>query len=323
MGTSQPPDDPDHTVVCDHVRRLCRSSADDPGFAPLRAWLRDHSYDAAACAAALSLVLDEPSTHAHIEVLKARLREAGINHADGALERWLMLECASVATEHLQTLRVPREVAQAWHDEVAFIAAPPSPSNSAYFTAGAIRFAELCKIVSLRRFPAGQFHWEVSGIARRDLLSVSAAHLPRALVFVATRMRGLAPVFYSHLNARRPTRSLDEDAACRSYHLMARAMSAQPEIRGFAASSWFRAPTTHKVSPHLAWVSRVFLENGGFVADAGVADPDCGVFTRSATRRRLYETGRFKPRHGLVMWPRSAMIAWAANHPEFGDSPKS
>ena len=85
------------------------------------------------------------------------------------------------------------------------------------------------------------------------------------------------------------------------------------------ASAWFRSPDTHRVSPHLSWVNRVVLDHGGFVAVHGPADPACGVFARSTTRRRLYEAGSFRPTLGLVIWPRRAMIAWADAHPELAD----
>jgi hypothetical protein len=131
-------------------------------------------------------------------------------------------------------------------------------------------------------------------------------------------MRGLGPVFFSHLNARRKNRSLLEEEANVSYYQMARSLELQPAVKGFAASSWFRSPDTHRVSPRLAWLSRVFLENGGLVATAGAVAPDCGVLYRSLTRQRLYESGQFKPTRGLVIWPRNEMIAWANAHPEYG-----
>jgi hypothetical protein len=184
-------------------------------------------------------------------------------------------------------------------------------------------FVRMAKITTGRRWPAGQFEWEVGGVARRDVLGVDLRCLPGTVAFVLRRMHGLAPVFFSHLNPRRRDRSLLESEANRSYFEMAKAMELQPEIRGFAACSWFRSPGTHQVSPHLAWLSRVFLEHGGWVVDAGFEDPDCGVLYRSDTRRKLYDAGRFKPRRGLVLWPRRDMIAWAAAHPELATSDDS
>jgi hypothetical protein len=175
-------------------------------------------------------------------------------------------------------------------------------------------FVGMCKLATLRRFPGGQFHWEISGVRRSDVLAVRPRHLPSVLAFVAFRMRGLGPVFFSHLNWRRPNRALLETEALRSYYLMARAIEHQPQIKGFAACSWFRSPATHRVSPRLAWLSRVFVENGGLVVEAGPDDPHGGALYRSQTRKRLYESGEFKPTKGLVLWPRDAMIAWASSH---------
>jgi hypothetical protein len=70
------------------------------------------------------------------------------------------------------------------------------------------------------------------------------------------------------------------------------------------------------VRARLAWVNTVVQDNGGFVAVRGLAHPDCGVLVRSPTRRRLYESGVFKPTIGLVIWPRQPLLEWAAAHPE-------
>jgi hypothetical protein len=236
--------------------------------------------------------------------------------------RRVLLEAALRGLEQLPDLPLPRSVKDEFCREFAFIATADDVQFAKY-EPGTARYDELLKIATLRRFPAGQFDWEVGGISRSDLLRVQPAQLPRALWFVARRMHGLRPVFFCHLNRRRPSRSLREDEALRSYFRMAEAMREQREIRGFAACSWFRSPATHAVSPRLAWLSRVFVENGGMVLDAGYEEPNCGVLTASPTRRRLYDEGRFRPRRGLVMWPRDAMLHWAAQHPELRDQTAS
>jgi hypothetical protein len=237
-----------------------------------------------------------------VRFLKTRLAEDGDLSDDGAFERCLLLDAAAHACSLLPTLPVTARVKECFCAELPV---------------GSARFTGLAKTVTLRRFPAGQFDWEVSGIPRSALLRVNPARLPGIAAFVVWRMRGLGPVFFSHLNPRRPSRSLSEMEANRSYYQMARTMEMQPQVRGFAAWSWFRSPATHAVSPHLAWLSQVFLENGGRVVEAGPEPPDGGVLYRSETRRRLYDSGQFRPTKGLVLWPRRAMLDWAAAHPEF------
>ena len=232
-------------------------------------------------------------------------------------ERFLLLTTALASLDRLPALPVSGDVRALICDEFRFYASPPGEHAHRY-AIGSASFTAMCKTASLRRFPAGQFDWEVAGIPRSYIARVPRQRLLTAIAFAAFRMRGLKPVFFSHLNWRRPNSSLLEIEANRSYYRMAQALQLQPEVKGFAACSWFRSPETHRVSPNLAWLSRVILENGGLVAEAGPDSPDSGVLHRSATRRRLYEAREFRPTKGLVMWPRNAMIAWAAAHPELG-----
>ncbi|MGH9308883.1 MAG: hypothetical protein ACRD1U_05895 [Vicinamibacterales bacterium] len=234
-----------------------------------------------------------------------------------ALERLLLVHTAIEALPRVPHLPVSDDVKRRLCAEFAFFAA--EPTDAGWFDVETASFTAMCKLATFRRFPAGQFDWEVSGISRRDMLGVGARRLPATLAFVAFRMHGLGPVFFSHLNPRREHRSLLEGEANRSYYRMAEAMALQPRIRGFAACSWFRSPATHRASPRLAWLSDVFVENGGMVVESGPENPHGGALARSATRQRLYDAGQFRPTRGLVLWPRAAMLAWAARHPELAE----
>jgi hypothetical protein len=247
--------------------------------------------------------------------IKAALGESA---ADASLERFLIVAAALDALPRVATLPVADAVKIRLLDEFHFYAAAPQDSRR-HFEMNRATFVAMAKTATLRRFPAGQFDWEVSGISRRYLLAVRPHQLPATLAFATFRMRGIQPVFFSHLNWRRAEVSLREEEANRSYYRMARSLERQPHIKGFAACSWFRSPETHRVSPHLAWLSRVFVENGGFVIEAGAENPEGGVLHRSERRRQLYRSGDFRPTRGLVMWPRAAMLEWARQHPELED----
>jgi hypothetical protein len=265
----------------------------------------------------VAAITDVPSTHQSVKAIETEARAAGIGPGTVALERFLIVATALDALGRLTSVPESDDVKALFCEEFRFYASPPGEHATRY-ALGSASFVAMCKTASLRRFPGGQFDWEVGGIRRADLSAVSAGAILPTIAFAALKMRGLRPVFFSHLNWRRSNKSLLETEANRSYYRMARAMQLQPDIKGFGACSWFRSPATHRVSPHLAWLSRVFLENGGFVVEAGPDSGESGVFHRSQTRRRLYEAGEFRPTKGLVMWPRDAMIAWADAHPEFG-----
>jgi hypothetical protein len=272
----------------------------------------------ARCLSLVSSVTESDESREPVRALKASLTQLGAEPGDGHLERFLLIRSAIETLRTLPGAPVTDYVKASICDEFRFFAFPGGVSGIE-FDVDRSGFVAMCKVATLRRFPAGQFAWEVSGVARSHVLRVRPWELPRVASFLAIKMKGLGPVFFSHLNARRKNRSLLEDEANRSYYQMAKSLELQPSVKGFAASSWFRSPDTHRVSPRLAWLSDVFLENGGLVATAGPVDPDCGVLYRSPTRQQLYESGQFKPTRGLVLWPRKEMIAWANAHPEFGD----
>ena len=145
----------------------------------------------------------------------------------------------------------------------------------------------MARIATLSRFPAGQLDWEVSGIPRSWLLKVPRRSLPRLVSSILFELRGFQPAFFSHINPNRRNQGiLLERESLRSYHRMARSMERQPEIKGLITASWLHSPDTFAVSPHLAWLNKVFEENGGHVLPLGPADIDSGscIAVRNGSR---------------------------------------
>jgi hypothetical protein len=84
-------------------------------------------------------------------------------------------------------------------------------------------------------------------------------------------------------------------------------------------ASWFHSPDTFRVSPHLAWTNRTPTEHGAVLTTIGPARPDDGFLVGSRERHRLFHQGTFRPATALLIWPRDALLSWAAAHPEQGD----
>jgi hypothetical protein len=236
----------------------------------------------------------------------------------GALERVLILQTALDALRRLGALPVSDDVKRLFCEEFEYMA---HPSRAIGLDAAKGSFVAFCQLATFRRFPAGQFHWDVSGIPRSWLLDAKGRDRLRLFYWIAAKLRGFRPVFFSHLNANRRNRSvLTEREANRSYYRMAQSMALQPAVKGLVTCSWLHSPDTFAASPHLAWVNRPFLEHGGLVVVLGPADPHSGVLTRSPERQKLYEAGRFKPTTGLAVWPRAQVLGWAERHPEFAET---
>jgi hypothetical protein len=249
--------------------------------------------------------------------IKRALARDGHAVAGGAFERFLIVAAALEAIERLDALPVDDRVRDLFCQNFQLYAARRTPEP---FDVSKASFVAMARIATLSRFPAGQLDWEVSGIPRSWLLKVPPSRLPRLLATLAWELGGFGPAFFSHINPNRRNQGiLLERESLRAYHRMARSMALQPEIKGLMTASWLHSPDTFAVSPHLKWLNDVFLQSGGYVFPLGPADIDSGVLHRSPERQQAYEAGTFRPTEALVVWPREAMLAWAAGHEELRD----
>jgi hypothetical protein len=166
-----------------------------------------------------------------VRSLLAELAAAGHTDSDAAVERCLLIQTARASLATLPALPVSESVKAMICDEVQSWTRL-GQHEKAGFRVGTSRFVDLSLIASLRRFPAGQFDWVRSGLPLSYLLSVTPRELPRALFIAAVRLRGRAPVFFTHFGYRRFGQPLSETEANRSYYRMARSMELQPDVKG-------------------------------------------------------------------------------------------
>jgi hypothetical protein len=207
-----------------------------------------------------------------------------------------------------------------WAEEALFFARPPAAGQS-LFALNGVRFREMARIVTLRRFPAGQFHWEMSGLPRSYILRSPKRQWPALLRCVLGSLHGFAPLAETHVNDRRKNRlTLTESEGVLSYCRLALSLALQPGVKGLCTGSWLYCETTGQVAPRLAWLRRFFAENGAVFGSIGPADADSGFLIGSEERRKLYEEGRYRPLMTYVLWPRQAMLRWAGQHPELAET---
>jgi len=231
-------------------------------------------------------------------------------------ERKLLLDEALAALPHLAALPVDDTVRQLFCKEILLMAEPPEETLPK-FSMDVYTFVAMAKIVLLDRFPAGHYHWEVSGFPRSWLSKIPARLLPSTLRFLLFGSRGFSPWFISHMRGTGPgTPFLVESEFQKSFFRMALALKQQPHIRAISAQSWLHSPETHRVSPHLAFLNKIFVEAGGIVTDLGPANPDDGFATGNKQRAELYRRGEYKPTVGLAACTRRQAIEWAEKHPE-------
>ena len=226
------------------------------------------------------------------------------------------MRAALPAIDQISGLPVDETVKHLYCKEFAFYAKPPASAYS-HFSIQAYPFIAMSKIVLLKRFPAGSTDWEISGFPRSWLVKVAPHFMARTYQFLALKTRGFKPFFVPHLaGTRNRLPFLLEREFLASFYRAAIALEKQPRIKALMAGSWLHSVETHRVSPHLSFMNRPYIEAGGIYTDLGPADPNDGFLDGSKERAELYYAGKYKPTFGIVMCTSKQAIAWKRAHPE-------
>jgi hypothetical protein len=302
-------------LTVEAARQRCTAALEQAGPRSIASALDSLGISLPRCVAYVADVTERAETLQPLVSIKADLERHGVDLTDAAFERYVLTAAALRSLDALGTAAVSDAVKALCCEAYAKF-----PERRRRLDLRHHSFVELSKIATLRRFPAGQFDWEPSGLPRSWIPKIRPMRaLGRTLQLLATRTRAFGPAFFVHMGTGGKNYVLLEREAERSYYRMAQSLALQPHTIGLIASSWLHSPDTFAISPHLAWLNRVFTENGAVLATMGPADPGCGVLHRSPERQRAYEEGRLKPTLGLVIWPRDEMMAWARRHRELED----
>lgn len=294
------------------TQALCASALNSEPLSGLAANLRAGNGDVRGIVRALT---SSRNRDTFLRQLAAQIR-AEDDIAPARLQRTLLLGAALESLEHLQNFPVESSVKRLICEEFQFFA-KPAEREMALFAPNQYSLLALAKISILERFPAGQFHWEISGFPRSWLFKVPPGDLPRLTYFLGVKLGGFAPCFVPHMATRRknPLMLLEKESD-KSWYRMAASAQLFPGIRGLVASSWLHSPDTYRVSPHLSFINKPFVESGGMVTTMGKADKSAGYMAGSAQRRQKLQSGEYQPTLGLVLWSRKQMAEWMRTHPE-------
>jgi hypothetical protein len=300
----------------DETREALNKALDDPIFFDIRRVFVDGKSSADVLRSFMSLRNGSSRSLAITSVLGSELTRALESDA-APVQRYLLMQTAARSIQQVAQLTVHSAVKRLFCDEFQFFCRPAARDLS-LFRLDSYSFLSFCKMALLKRFPAGQYHWELSGFPRSCLFKLPPGSMPRVAYFIATQMKGFAPCIVPHM----PPRSIMmiERESDKAWYRMARSVEGDSKLRGLVAFSWFHSPDTFKVSPHLSFINKPFVESGAVITTMGEADKNSGFLTGSTYRRKLYESGEFRPTQGVVLWSRKQMIRWAHSHPELEDS---
>lgn len=123
--------------------------------------------------------------------------------------------------------------------------------------------------------------------------------------------RPAAPYLQIHTEAR-DLGAFSPEGWDRAYVRAADILERWPHYGGLIGLSWFYDPALAEVSPRLTYLAERQLQNGAIRIRLGSSPLQVALATAtSATRRKLFEEGRYLPRCYALVWPRAALTAWA------------
>ena len=172
-------------------------------------------------------------------------------------------------------------------------------------------FVKDLAILNHRLIPVGAEFVELnSGIPRSFLFRGGVKQLLYGAWFCTFYTHGFRPFFALHAHIL----SLDDfnpDGWHNTYKRLAELLKCNEKMKGWMSSSWFLDPQLEKISPHLVYLRKVPQENGAAIFFVE-HDPEgkTGSLAKSATRRRLFQQGRYRPAIYMRVWPHHAMLRW-------------
>jgi hypothetical protein len=97
-----------------------------------------------------------------------------------------------------------------------------------------------------------------------------------------------------------------------AYRAIAQLVKGNGRIKGIYRNSWFLDPQLEKISPGLAYLRKVPLQNGARFFSSGTRKNDVrNALAMSSVRRKLYDQGKYLPVSHAYVWPRTAFLGWA------------
>lgn len=234
--------------------------------------------------------------------------------ATGAYAKLLVLTLIAESDSRIRRLALPEAVRTSYPRILERIARGLIPvPNAAYVAAGG-DFERDLRLASQLSVPmnASRHMDRSSFIDHSFYRGQGKAQNLRSLMFLVLRLRGLGPLFRVHIDER-DLADFSDAGWEQCYLRIAEMLRLNPAVKGVVGTSWTLDPQLDGISPRLTHPRRQHVAHGAFLHCDGPGE----IHTRratgtSATRRRLYEEGKYRPACYTFVWPRQDVLEWAA-----------
>ncbi|HWU26951.1 MAG TPA: hypothetical protein VN154_11175 [Rhizomicrobium sp.] len=160
--------------------------------------------------------------------------------------------------------------------------------------------------------PGGALQFDVASHIGPKLILRQMRHVrsPEALMFYLLS-RGWGRWYNEHIDLR-AMREFNPDGWTDHCARMAKLLERNPDVAGIVGAGWFYDPAVAEVSPGVGYIQKTQTRHGAYLIRIGTERHHIdNALHRSATRRKLYEEGKYLPTCYMCAWPRRAVLAWA------------
>jgi hypothetical protein len=220
------------------------------------------------------------------------------------------------ALERLPDKSLPDEVKASYEEqferilnEIETNARPPG-----FYRHSEDAFSKDLAICTLKLIPIHGRTCERVVFPARSLLEGGWRQAVSGMAFLFLECGGRVPFLQSHWVTHVPgfKEKLTLEGAILFHRLVAKVMRRDDQIRGLFGTGWMNDPHMERVSPRLACFRYFHLANGARMFRTGRSENATRAATAaSATRRRLYEEGKYVPTNYTNVWSRKRLLRWA------------
>lgn len=165
-------------------------------------------------------------------------------------------------------------------------------------------------LARLKLFPAGPALVDCySGISLRQGLSLDIRQSWR-FIRLLQQLGGRVGYYQTHVHLPLLP-AFDHNGWKHAYQLIAQMLKQYPSIKGVFSVSWLRDPQLAEISPHLAYLNQGLIELGAQAFYCGI-DTSGDALVKSRHRQQLFQQGKYQPQRVLLIWPKAALLRWAA-----------
>ena len=247
------------------------------------------------------------------EILRsnAALRNARSPHLHD-YNRYVLLHFLSSFSIDAGRYQLPNSVRRLYPRDIRRIIDQVESLEDSFFDIENDLFLKDLAILTHRLIPVGAEYAEGDGGVPRSLAFCGGAKQFFNVLWLGfVRAQGFKPFFAIHTHTLM-LEDFNEEGWLETYNRLAELLAVNPGVKGWLSASWFLDPALETISPHLAHLRKVPVDNGAALFFVGEENrSSSGALATSKTRRRLFTEGKYVPAVYMRAWPRKSAISWS------------